>query len=82
MLPVQTLTTFVPSALPSLTLLALGHEMHAGFDHTTQLKLQGCNHTLCQECAEHLLEYMGSAPLPCPYCRNPIQGFLCQPTHY
>uniref|UniRef100_A0A7S3VHU7 RING-type domain-containing protein n=1 Tax=Dunaliella tertiolecta TaxID=3047 RepID=A0A7S3VHU7_DUNTE len=49
------------------------------FDHNCLLRIQGCKHAMCDECAQQLLGTMVNAPLPCPFCRDPISGFECKP---
>ncbi|KAF5833645.1 hypothetical protein DUNSADRAFT_9988, partial [Dunaliella salina] len=49
------------------------------FDHNCLLRIQGCKHAMCNECAQQLLGTMVNAPLPCPFCRDPISGFECKP---
>ncbi|KAF5833651.1 hypothetical protein DUNSADRAFT_9994 [Dunaliella salina] len=40
------------------------------FDHNCLLRIQGCKHAMCDECAQQLLGTMVNAPLPCPFCRG------------
>ncbi|KAF5833638.1 hypothetical protein DUNSADRAFT_9981 [Dunaliella salina] len=39
------------------------------FDHNCLLRIAGCKHAMCDECAHQLLGTMVNAPLPCPFCR-------------
>ena len=39
------------------------------------LAVSKCGHRLCVECASELLRVHPVDPVPCPFCRGPIEGF-------
>lgn len=46
------------------------------FARQQQVAPRKCGHGLCGECALQLCRPMGCKPLPCPFCREPVAGFV------
>ena len=40
-----------------------------------RLFVTSCTHSLCSNCALQLVQQMGNAFLPCPFCRTPMADF-------